>query len=52
MEHRSNLPYTCAFVEELFRYFSVAPLGIPHKTTEDMNLRGFFLPKGTLVNSF
>uniref|UniRef100_W5MZ51 Uncharacterized protein n=1 Tax=Lepisosteus oculatus TaxID=7918 RepID=W5MZ51_LEPOC len=28
---------------------NIAPLSIPHMTTKDTNIQGYFLPKGTLV---
>jgi len=34
---------------ELLRLFPTAPLGAPHKMLEDVELQGFFLPKGTYI---
>jgi cytochrome P450 len=34
-QDRRNLPYTDAVVKELLRWHPVAPMGLPHTTTED-----------------
>ena len=49
MSDRANMPYTCAFIEELYRFRTMAPQSLPHKTTEDVKLNGYFIPKNTLV---
>ncbi|TBU56856.1 cytochrome P450 [Dichomitus squalens] len=46
---REALPYVNAVVKEALRWFNVAPLGVVHRSTEDDEYRGYFLPKGTLV---
>lgn len=46
---RSSLPYTEATLSEIQRRQTVLPLGAPHCTTEDTKLRGYTLPKGTMV---
>ncbi|KAJ7088056.1 cytochrome P450 [Mycena belliarum] len=46
---REQLPYVSAVVTELFRWHSVAPLGVPHAALEDTVVNGYFLPKGTLI---
>ncbi len=46
---RPNLPYTEATIWEIFRVGAILPMALPHKTTKDMNLHGYFLPKGTVV---
>lgn len=48
---RSEMPYTCAFMEEVFRYRTLVGLGIQHSTTEDAEVDGFFIPKGTMVKT-
>ncbi|KAF8158876.1 cytochrome P450 [Mycena galopus ATCC 62051] len=48
-EHRSTLPYCEAVVRELFRWRPIAPLGLPHATSEDDIYQGYFIPKGTTV---
>ncbi|XP_076824768.1 cytochrome P450 2J6-like [Clavelina lepadiformis] len=51
MTQKPNLPYTNAFIQELFRYRSIATLGVPHKTTTDVTLNEYFIPKDTKVLS-
>ncbi|XP_006457725.1 hypothetical protein AGABI2DRAFT_198695 [Agaricus bisporus var. bisporus H97] len=46
---RENLPYMNALVSEVLRWHSVAPIGVPHVSTEDDNCNGYFVPKGTIV---
>ena len=45
------MPYTNAFIQELMRFRTLGPLGVPHKTNADVNLNGFDIPNGTLVNN-
>ncbi|KAJ7488270.1 cytochrome P450 [Mycena latifolia] len=46
---RDQLPYTTAVTLETFRWHTVAPIGIPHKVTQDHIHEGYFLPKGSLI---
>ncbi|KAJ7482245.1 cytochrome P450 [Mycena galericulata] len=46
---REHLPYTTAIVKETCRWRPVAPLGVPHATTEDDEYMGYFIPRGTTV---
>ncbi|EGW02098.1 cytochrome P450 1A1 [Cricetulus griseus] len=46
---RSQLPYLEAFILETFRHSSFLPFTIPHSTTRDTNLCGFYIPKGRCV---
>ncbi|NWH66221.1 CP1B1 protein, partial [Geococcyx californianus] len=48
-EDRPNLPLLEAFIYETLRYSSFVPITIPHATTEDVELEGFHIPKGTVV---
>lgn len=43
------LPYTSAVLKEIFRYVTVAALGIVKCTTCDTELDGYFIPKNTAV---
>ena len=45
----SDLPYTKAVIQETFRISPVAPLGLPHYTTEDVSFMGYRVPKDTQV---
>jgi len=44
-----NLPYIGAIAKEVLRWNSLAPLGLPHTTSEDDVVGEYFIPKGTLV---
>ena len=44
----THLPYIRAMVKEALRWRSPAPLGAPHRSTEDGWYDGIFIPKGTL----
>ncbi|KAH9924356.1 cytochrome P450 [Epithele typhae] len=48
---RPNLPYVNAIVKEVYRWLPVSPLGLPHFTTEDEEMGGYFIPKGTILVS-
>ncbi|XP_075125332.1 cytochrome P450 2K1-like [Leptodactylus fuscus] len=47
--HRKELPYTDAVIHEIQRFGNIAPTSLPHATTQDVNFRGYLLPKGTHV---
>ncbi|KAE9390851.1 cytochrome P450 [Gymnopus androsaceus JB14] len=51
LSDRPRLPYIEAIVSESLRWHPVAPLGFPHRLTEDDYYEGYFLPKGTLVQA-
>ncbi|XP_074063011.1 cytochrome P450 1A1-like isoform X2 [Macrotis lagotis] len=48
-EDRKNLPYTEAFINEIFRHTTFIPFTIPHCTTTDTTLNGYFIPRKTCV---
>jgi len=48
-DDRPRLPYIAAICKEVVRWQMVAPLGIPHASTEDDEYRGFFIPKGSVM---
>uniref|UniRef100_A0A8C8SYP0 Uncharacterized protein n=1 Tax=Pelusios castaneus TaxID=367368 RepID=A0A8C8SYP0_9SAUR len=48
-EDRRCLPYLEAFIYETLRFSSFVPVTIPHATTADVVLRGFCIPKDTVV---
>ncbi|KAF5818710.1 putative tryptophan N-monooxygenase [Helianthus annuus] len=45
----ANLNYIKACVKEAFRLHPVAPFNLPHVTTADSNVAGYFIPKGSHV---
>ncbi|XP_015269539.1 PREDICTED: cytochrome P450 2K4-like, partial [Gekko japonicus] len=49
IEHRAKLPYTDAVIHEVQRFANIAPTTLPHATTADVTLGGYFIPKGTYI---
>ena len=49
LNDRSSLPFYQGFINEVLRFSSMAPVGIPHKTTEDTSIEGKNIPKDTQV---
>ncbi|XP_059576215.1 cytochrome P450 2K6-like [Alligator mississippiensis] len=49
IEHRSKMPYTDAVVHEIQRFSNILPMDLPHETTMDVTLKGYFIPKGTYI---
>nr|AIU94228.1 cytochrome P450 1A4 [Lonchura striata] len=49
LSDRGTLPYTEAFILEMFRHSSFLPFTIPHSTTKATVLNGFYIPKDTCV---
>ena len=46
---RPNLPYVEAVVKECLRWHNVATLGVPHVSSEDIEVRGYLIPKGSVL---
>ncbi|KAL7879173.1 hypothetical protein AOLI_G00101470 [Acnodon oligacanthus] len=46
---KNSLPYLESFILEIFRHTSFLPFTIPHCTTKDTSLHGYFIPKDTCV---
>ncbi|KAF9002123.1 cytochrome P450 [Cyathus striatus] len=46
---RSSLPYVEAIMQEVLRWNTVAPSGVPHRSISDDVYNGMFIPKGTVV---
>ena len=46
---RTKLRYVTATILEIQRLGNIVPLATVHATSEDTNLLGYFIPKGTLV---
>uniref|UniRef100_A0A8B9SEK4 Cytochrome P450 1A n=1 Tax=Apteryx owenii TaxID=8824 RepID=A0A8B9SEK4_APTOW len=49
LSDRGTLPYTEAFILEVFRHSSFLPFTIPHSTTRDTVLNGYYVPKDRCV---
>ncbi|XP_073678982.1 cytochrome P450 2B4-like [Garra rufa] len=49
MDDRDKLPYTYATVHEIQRCANIVPLGVIHETTQPTKLRGYDIPKGTMI---
>ncbi|KAI0128219.1 putative cytochrome P450 oxidoreductase OrdA-like protein [Hypoxylon sp. NC0597] len=49
MEDREHLPYIEAVVKEVLRWHPVAPMALPHTSTEDDICEGYFIPKGSML---
>ncbi|XP_063346456.1 cytochrome P450 1A1 [Pelmatolapia mariae] len=47
--NKAKMPFTEAFIYEVFRHASYVPFTIPHCTTRDITFNGYFIPKDTCV---
>ncbi|GAM25815.1 hypothetical protein SAMD00019534_089900 [Acytostelium subglobosum LB1] len=47
--HKPLLPILNSTIKEAWRYRPVAPLALPHKSTEDCTVGGYFIPKGSQI---
>uniref|UniRef100_A0A8C5PZ13 Cytochrome P450 n=1 Tax=Leptobrachium leishanense TaxID=445787 RepID=A0A8C5PZ13_9ANUR len=52
MKDRPQLPYTNAVIHECQRTLDLAPIALYHAATEDIQFRGFLIPKGTTIIPF
>nr|XP_060618179.1 cytochrome P450 1A4-like [Anolis sagrei ordinatus]XP_060618180.1 cytochrome P450 1A4-like [Anolis sagrei ordinatus] len=48
-DDRKILHYTEAFINEIFRHCSFLPFTIPHCTTRDAVLNGYYIPQSTCI---
>ena len=49
MEDKSNLPYINAVVNESQRHGNIAALNLLHRTTKDVTIKGYRIPKDTII---
>lgn len=49
LSDKNNLPFLEAFILEVLRHSSFLPFTIPHCTTRNTSLNGYFIPKDTCV---
>jgi len=52
MEHRKILPYTCAVIDEVQRYSSIASFALEHRCTQDTKILGYDIPKDSPIFAF
>lgn len=50
-EDHKKMPFTVATIWEMYRWRSVAPLGVPREASADTEYKGYFIPKGSVVLS-
>ncbi|KAM4056785.1 cytochrome p450 [Hirsutella rhossiliensis] len=51
LDDAPSLPYTRSFVEEVLRWRTLAPQGVPHSPLRDDVYNGYLIPKGATVIS-
>ncbi|KAG9091822.1 hypothetical protein FS749_016224 [Ceratobasidium sp. UAMH 11750] len=49
MKDRSQLPYIGRLIQEVLRWRSVVPIGMPHASYQDDIYKGYRIPKGAIV---
>ena len=49
LQERDQFPYLRALIKEIYRWGVVAPLGIPHRLTEDLPYDDYVIPRDTTL---
>ncbi|XP_036048096.1 cytochrome P450 2C70-like isoform X2 [Onychomys torridus] len=49
MQDKNHMPYTNAVLHEIQRCIDLVPIPLPRETTQDVEFRGYHIPKGTRV---
>lgn len=47
--YRSSIPYLSLVMKEVYRLYSVILIGLPHITSEDVEIEGYKIAKGTQI---
>ncbi|KAK5584714.1 hypothetical protein RB653_006330 [Dictyostelium firmibasis] len=47
--HRSSIPYLSLVIKETYRLYPVSLIGLPHVTSEDVEIGGYTIAKGTQI---
>ena len=50
MSKKADMPYTNAFIQEIMRFRTLAPLSVPHFANEDTEIDGYIIRKNTIVS--
>jgi len=51
LDDEENLPYTCAVIKEVLRHSALVPTALPHYTNAEVQVKGYTIPKDTMVFS-
>ena len=51
MADQAHMPYTNAVIHEVQRFADIAPMTLPHRTSCDIEVQGFLIPKVGLCPS-
>ncbi|KAM6162468.1 cytochrome P450 2D17-like isoform 1-T1 [Erethizon dorsatum] len=49
MGDQARMPFTNAMIHEVQCFGDIVPLGVPHMTSRDTEVKGFLIPKGTML---